>query len=95
MAYKRTSNLKATPVVNGYTDLYVPPILPDFTQANQTTITQKYHRRPDLLAYDLYGEARFWWVFVIYNKNQLVNPINDFILGTTIWVPTRDFIAGI
>ena len=95
MAYKRTSHLKATPIVNGYADLWVPPIEPNFTKASRFTITQKYVRRPDLLAYDLYGESRFWWVFVIYNKNEIVNPINDFKLGMNIWVPNSDYVTGI
>ncbi len=95
MSYKRTSHLRATPVVNGFTQLWEPPIVPDFTRAKEFTINQKYNKRPDLLAYDLYGESRFWWVFAIYNKNDLVDPINDFVTGTRIWIPDRDYIAGI
>lgn len=95
MAYKRTSHLRSTPIVNGYTDLFVPSVEPDFNNADEFEITQQYHQRPDLLAYDLYGESRFWWLFVVYNKNQIVNPINDFTRGLTIWVPRRDFVAGI
>jgi hypothetical protein len=95
MAYKRNSHLRATPVVNGYTTLYVPALVPDFTQADDFVITQKYVRRPDLLSYDLYGDSNFWWVFVLYNRNALLNPINDLTLGKTIIVPRRNFIAGI
>jgi len=94
MAYKRTSHLSATPITNGYTEVYVPPITPDFTKTNEFTLTQKYDRRPDLLAYEMYGDAKFWWVFVLYNKNQLRDPINDFRTGLTLLIPTRNFIAG-
>lgn len=94
-SYKRTSHLRKTPIVNGYAEIYVPPVVPDFTRSNEFLITQKYVRRPDLLAYDLYGESDFWWVFPLYNKNTIVNPINDFTLNKKILVPTRDFIAGI
>lgn len=93
--YKRTSHLRQTPIRNGYTELYVPPIVPDFSQAKEFTITQKYVQRPDLLAHELYGESDFWWVFPLYNKNLIVDPINDFTLNKTILVPTRDFVAGI
>lgn len=95
MAYKNTSHLRATPIVNGYTDLYQKPLIPNFQKTEKLTITQKYVRRPDLLAYDLYGEARFWWLFALYNKNLIVDPINDMTLNKTILVPTRDFVAGI
>jgi hypothetical protein len=95
MVFKRTSHLRATPITNGYADLYVPPIVPDFSRVDDFTITQKYVNRPDLLAYELYGDARFWWLFAVYNKNAIVDPINDFTLGKKIVVPRRDFVAGI
>jgi hypothetical protein len=95
MAYKRTSHLRATPITNGYTELYVPPLTPDFTRVEEFVISQKYVNRPDLLSYELYGDARFWWLFPIYNKNSIVDPIGDFTLGKRIVVPRRDFVAGI
>ena len=95
MAYKNTSHLRSTPISNGYAEIYVPPLEPDFNQTEIFTITQKYVRRPDLLAYDLYGEAAFWWVFALYNKNTIVNPINDMTLGKRIFVPSRSVVAGI
>jgi hypothetical protein len=95
MGYKRNSHLRATPVANGYTSIYVPPLVPDFTQADDFTVTQKYVKRPDLLSYDLYGDSNFWWVFVLYNRNLILDPINDLTLGKKIIVPRRNFIAGI
>ena len=95
MAYKKTSHLRRTPIIDGYTDLYVPPLVPDFTRVDEFEITQQYVKRPDLLSYDLYGDAKFWWLFVLYNKNQIVDPINDMTLGKRILVPRRDFVAGI
>lgn len=94
-SYKRTSHLRSTPIVNGYAEIYNPPIIPNFEQTEEFVITQKYDRRPDLLAYELYGEAKFWWLFVLYNKNAIVDPINDFTTGKRILVPLRSFVAGI
>jgi hypothetical protein len=34
-------------------------------------------------------------VFVVYNKNLILDPINDFTTGLTILVPNRNFIAGL
>jgi hypothetical protein len=95
MAYKQTSHLSATPVVNGYTSLYNPSIRPNYSQTTVFTLTQKYNKRPDILAYERYGEAAYWWVFVVYNKNLILDPINDFTTGLTILVPNRNFIAGL
>jgi len=95
MAYKRNSHLRETRIVNGYTALYNPSVTPDYSRTFEFTITQKYVKRPDLLAYDLYGDAHFWWLFPIYNPNALLDPINDFTLETSLLVPTRDFVAGI
>ena len=95
MAYKRNSNLRATPVVNGYANLYEPPLTPDFEQTEIFEITQRFNRRPDLLAYELYGDAHFWWIFTMYNRNTIVNPINDFTTGKKILIPNRNFVAGI
>lgn len=93
--FKNTSNLRATPISNGYADIYVPPLVPDFTQTQEFELSQQYNKRPDLLAYEIYGDARFWWLFPLYNKNTLLDPINDFKTGLTIIVPNRDFVAGI
>jgi hypothetical protein len=95
MAYKQTSHLSATPVVNGYTTMYNPSIRPNYSQTTVFTLTQKYNKRPDILAYERYGEAAYWWVFVVYNKNLILDPINDFTTGLTILVPNRNFIAGL
>lgn len=95
MTYKHTSHLSKTSVINGYTQLYDPALTLDYTKTTLFTITQKYNQRPDILAYELYDEAAYWWVFAVYNKNTIVNPINDFKTGLQIMIPDRSFIAGL
>ena len=51
------------------------------------TIERTYAYRPDLLAYDLYGSPRLWWVFAQRNPNQIEDPIYDFKPGVTIQLP--------
>lgn len=51
------------------------------------TIEAQYEYRPDLLAYDLYGEAALWWVFVQRNLDVLEDPIFDFTTGKKIYIP--------
>ena len=48
-----------------------------------------------LFSYELYGDAQYWWVFALYNRNSITDPINDFTTGKRIYVPERDIIAGI
>lgn len=52
-------------------------------------IENQYRHRPDLLAYDLYGSPKLWWVFIQRNMNVLKDPIYDFIPGTVIYLPKR------
>ena len=52
-------------------------------------IENQYRHRPDLLAYDLYGNSKLWWVFVQRNMNVIKDPIYDFVPGTVIKIPKR------
>jgi len=47
------------------------------------TIERTYAYRPDLLAYDLYGPPRLWWVFAQRNPDQIEEPIYEFRTGST------------
>jgi hypothetical protein len=51
------------------------------------TINATYQYRPDLLAFDLYGNAGLWWVFYQRNPNTLQAPPLDFAVGTLIYLP--------
>lgn len=57
-------------------------------------ITQVYHLRPDLLAYDLYNDSKLWWVFSQRNPNKLKDPLFDFTAGTEIYLPNIDSIKA-
>ena len=48
------------------------------------TLMAEYEYRPDLLAYDLYGDVSLWWVFINRNPDVLKDPIFDFKAGTVI-----------
>lgn len=53
------------------------------------TIENQYKHRPDLLAYDLYGDPKLWWVFVQRNMEVISDPIFDFEPGTKIYLPKK------
>ena len=47
-----------------------------------------YQYRPDLLAFDLYGDASLWWVFAARNPNKLgPDPVFNFIAGVEFYIP--------
>ena len=51
-------------------------------------LPQVYQYRPDLLAYDLYGDPRLWWVFAARNPNKLgPDPYFNFVGGIGIYIP--------
>ena len=48
-----------------------------------------YEYRPDLLAFDLYGDSALWWVFAQRNPNVLKDPLFDFRAGYKIYIPQK------
>lgn len=49
------------------------------------TISSKYVKRPDLVAYDLYGRPDLMWFVLQYN--DILN-INEFVLNKQITLPS-------
>jgi hypothetical protein len=55
----------------------------------------QYTYRPDLLAYDLYGDPSLWWVFIQRNLDMLQDPIFDFVPGTQIYIPKNSSLRTV
>ena len=53
-------------------------------------IDPKYNNRPDLHAYDLYGDAELYWVFMVRNMNLIRDPLWDHEAGKEIYFPTKE-----
>lgn len=87
--YKENSNYSDTPRNMKYLETYEPKLTQETLSAETRTmiVEGKYHRRPDLLAYDLYGNSNLWWVIAHYNRDTLKDPLNDFVAGIEIEVP--------
>lgn len=58
------------------------------------TIPAKYDERPDLCSYEMYGTAKYWWIFAARNPNDLLDPIRDFSAGIKIYIPNKDNISN-
>jgi hypothetical protein len=86
-SYKSTSPYHSTQTNGFYLDIIgfrnIPNVADDITY----TILPQYENRPDLLAYDLYGDVNLWWVFAVRNKDVIKDPVYDMVAGVTIRLP--------
>tara|TARA_S200002703_G_C3766102_1_gene235833 strand:+ start:829 stop:1128 length:300 start_codon:yes stop_codon:yes gene_type:complete len=85
--YSNTSPYFATEQNNIGLGFFVPRTITADADDVSYTIDRIYAYRPDLLAFDLYGSPRLWWVFAQRNPNQIEDPIYDFAPGVTIQLP--------
>jgi hypothetical protein len=58
-------------------------------------IEPQYTYRPDLLAFDIYGTSKLWWVFTQRNLDILQDPIFDFVAGVSIYLPKADSLKKV
>lgn len=58
------------------------------------TLTKVHENRPDLLAYDLYGNSNLWWVFIVRNPNTFTDPVWDFVEGVKFFIPKQTTIEN-
>ena len=87
--YEKTSPYFNTRENKLYLDLLSIRPVPAEADDYKYTIETHYKHRPDLLAFDLYGNAKLWWVFTQRNMSVLKDPIYDFAPGTTIYCPKK------
>ena len=87
-SYTSTSPWYKTKTVNGqYLDVLTIRPVPAESDDVLYTIEVQYTHRPDLLAYDMYGDKNLWWVFAQRNMNIIKDPIYDIEAGVEIYVP--------
>lgn len=87
--YPSTSPYYQTDITNNqYLNFMINRPIPKLASDVYYTLPKVYEFRPDLLAYDLYGDSRLWWVFAARNPNMLgYDPYFDFIAGIQIYIP--------
>ncbi len=93
-SYLSSSAYAATPQGSAYIGRYKHRNIPASTDDRAITIEPKYNLRPDLLAYDLYGNPNYWWVFCSRNIDLIRDPIWDFTTGKEIIVPTNTHLKA-
>ena len=87
--YSKASPWANTQQNNLYLELLDIRPVPSEADDVRYVIENQYRHRPDLLAYDLYGNAKLWWVFIQRNMTVLKDPIYDFRPGTAIYLPKQ------
>jgi alpha-L-fucosidase len=87
--YKKTSPWATTQQNRLYLDLLSIRPVPAESDDFKYVIENQYRNRPDLLAFDLYGDPKLWWVFVQRNMDVIKDPIYDFEPGTVIFIPKK------
>ena len=96
MVYASTSPYHDTLVTRGnYLGFLQKRPIPINAEDILYEITSQYIYRPDLLAFDLYGTPKLWWVFTQRNMEVLKNPVFDFLPGTSIYLPKRSTLTSL
>lgn len=86
--YVNTSPWHTTSIVNElYLDLLEIRPIPAEADDIKYKVQPQYAYRPDLLAYDLYGTTKLWWVFAQRNMDVIKDPVYDLVPGVEIFLP--------
>ena len=91
-SYLRFSDLYKA---NGFTFFDVPD-WPDFKQQDDdinVTVDRGYVNRPDLIAFDQYGDPELFWVLCLANNINV--PPTGFYLNRTIRVPSLRYVKQV
>jgi hypothetical protein len=92
VVYAKTSPYYSTPTWGQFLDMWTGITIPSSVNDAVYQIDLAYNHRPDLLAYDLYRDTNFWWVFAVRNPDIIKDPIYDFSTGTIIYVPNMNSV---
>jgi len=90
--YAKNSPYSKTSTYGKYLDIAVLPTIPRLNDDVIFSVNKTYQYRPDLLAFDLYGDAGLWWVFALRNPNTIQDPIFGMEIGVQIFLPKKETI---
>jgi hypothetical protein len=93
--YSPTSPWYNTLQSGGFLQIWQPRQVPADSDDYDYEIQSQYNYRPDLLAYDLYGNSKLWWVFAQRNVDIIFDPIYDFKAGIIIKLPKKSKLLAV
>jgi hypothetical protein len=88
--YPKSNRFYLTPQASWFMGIYADRGLINDGSDVPKTLVSRYHHRPDLLSFDLYGVVSYKWTFMILNPDLIKDPIYDFVTGLTILTATLD-----
>jgi hypothetical protein len=92
--YNKASPYYLTTATNGYLNVLSFRNIPSLSNDILFEVTKNYEHRPDLLAFDLYGDVNLWWVFSVRNTTTLKDPVYDLVAGKQIYLPQMTTIKS-
>ena len=93
--YKENSPWNKTSIIdNTVLDIMNKRILFPDPNDEVYVIPQEFDERPDLCSYEMYGTAKYWWIFAVRNSNDIEDQIRDFSAGKTIRLQTIENIEN-
>lgn len=92
--YSKSSPYYSTAKFGNFLDVMEYRSIPKLASDIEYQIDAVYKFRPDLLAFDLYGDTGLWWVFASRNPNVIKDPIFDFYPGQVIFVPKKETLIS-
>jgi hypothetical protein len=93
--YSKSSPYSTTTVFGNFLDIASLPAIPKNPDDVLFQVNKTYQYRPDLLAFDLYGDSNLWWVFALRNPNAIKDPIFDMKIGNRIYLPKKTTLSGL
>ena len=91
--YPQTSPYYSSTIYNNkFLDVMINRPIPMDPSDVYYTLLPVYEYRPDMFAFDMYNDARLWWVFAQRNPNTLKDPVFDLLAGTTIEIPSKAYL---
>jgi len=87
--YSSNSPYYTTDQSSGYLATLSYRSIPSYADDILYTVDQTYQHRPDLLAYNLYGDVDLWWVFAVRNPDVIQDPVYDLVAGVQIYLPKQ------
>jgi alpha-L-fucosidase len=94
VTYPKTSPYYATENYADGLDIMANRKISKFADDVAYRIDAVYNYRPDMLAFDLYGNSALWWVFAARNPDSLKDPTLDFVAGLVIYLPKKDTLMS-
>ena len=95
LTYPATSPYAATRQTSWCVGQFVFRPVPPDSADGLYELESRHTHRPDRLAYDLYGNGEYWWIFCERNPFLRSDPIWNFVAGLQIMVPSPDYLRRI